>query len=284
MRKSHSVLLSLGILFWFAAGSAHAATLYLPRQFQPSEMPLVGAAFVNPGSAAVSATFRFISSSGAILATSQRTIGARGQVSFTLSQLFPQAAGAGYMSVTVDSDLVTGFWLGGNFVTSTDGGPLVSSVDAWAYPDFTYLLNTSEISLINTGAASAFGILNLTDTNGAIVASVPFQIPSQGLIQRTVASLFPNQAGTFDTVPYWISGESSAADALLIGTTVTPTGGDNIVTNATSLYYSTLTFPQIVDGLVGGTVYRTVLTIVNPRENGKKITITLNTAAGPAVS
>src|SRR5439155_13636584 len=108
--------------------------------------------------------------------------------------------------------------------------------------------------------------------------------PSQGLIQRTVASLFPNQAGTFDTVPYWISGESSAADALLIGTTVTPSAGDNIVTNATSLYYSTLTFPQIVDGLVGGTVYRTLLTIVNPREKGKTLTITLNTAAGPPVS
>src|SRR5437016_2237762 len=102
-------------------------------------MPLVGVPFVNPGSNSVSATFRLISPLGSTITTSSRSIGARGQVSFTLGQLFPGVTSAGYMTATIDSDLVTGFWLGGDFVTSTDGAPLLGGIEPWAYIDFTFL-------------------------------------------------------------------------------------------------------------------------------------------------
>jgi hypothetical protein len=263
-----------------SSSPAGVFTMYLPRQFQASEMSSVAVALVNPSGTSANVTFRLRSSAGSVLTTAQRTIAARTQFSIVLDQLFPGAS-AGWMSVDTDNYDVTGFWMNGNFTTTTDGAPFLRSSDAGPFPAFTFLLSASEISLVNTGSASASGTLDLYDVNGTSVASTPFQLPSLGLMQQTVASLFPGQASSFDNAGYSISVNSSSASAAIVGTTMTAaSGSDNVVTNAVNLVNSTLVFPEVVDGTSGGTTYKTLLTISNPRSVGKNLTITLNPGRG----
>src|SRR5205085_12623242 len=99
--------LFLVLLCWLATTPLNAATLYLPRQFQPSELSTVGIALVNPTTTSASATFRLKSADGATVATAQRAITAKGQVAVTLDQLFP-AASSGYVVIDTDSFDVAG--------------------------------------------------------------------------------------------------------------------------------------------------------------------------------
>jgi hypothetical protein len=273
------------ILFCLLATSRlEGGTLYLPRQFQTSEMSTVGIALVNPTTTAALVTFRLKSSDGITLATTERTIANKGQMSVTLDQLFP-AGGAGYVALDVDNYDVTGFWMTGNFSTSTDGAPLMRVTEAGPFPSFSFVLQKSEITVVNTGSSAANGNLSLRDGSGATVARVPFEIAGQGSFQRSVASLFPSQSASFDTTAYSIGVSSTSTNTELLGTAVAPNGNaDNVITNATNFVNSELIFPHVVDGTIGRAAYRTSLTIHNPRTTGKNLTITLNSISGSRLS
>src|SRR5688572_26062841 len=181
--KSGPVFHLVAVLL-FLTGSAQAATtLYLPRQFDLSEMATIGVAVMNPTTTAASLTFRLRTATGGTAASSPRSIPANGQLSLTLAQLFPDATGAGWMSMDSDVDQVTGFWMGGDFVTSTDGASLLRGSDAIAYPAFTYFSSTTDISFVNLGSTTLTGNLNLINGSGTSVASRPFSVPSSGLYQ-----------------------------------------------------------------------------------------------------
>jgi len=73
----------LAVIFVFALRgecAQAATTLYLPRQFEPSEMSTFGVAFVNPTTTAASATFRLRNAQGESVTTAQRTIPPKGQI------------------------------------------------------------------------------------------------------------------------------------------------------------------------------------------------------------
>jgi hypothetical protein len=260
----------------FTVDRIEGATLYLPRSFDPTEFSQVGLAFMNPWTADATATIQLTSAQGATLATVQRTIGSQQQLSILLNQLFPTATAGGYLIINLDNDLVTGFWMYGDFTTSTDGGPLIAINELGPVVAFTSVLSGSEISIANAGSSKVVGNINLTDTTGRIVSNVPIQINSLALFQSPVASLFPSQAASFDTVPYWIQVSSVDATSSLVGTAVTRTRTDNLVTNAHYYLSSTLTFPQIVDGAVSGGTYRTLIAIANGQPSAKTLTITLH--------
>src|SRR5688572_10161452 len=183
------------VVFLFLTGAAQAATtLYLPRQFEPSEMGTVGVAIMNPKSTPSSLTFRLRTAAGDAAFTNTRSIPSKGQLSLTLGQLFPDATGPGWMSVDSSVDQVSGFWMTGDFVSSTDGAPLLSSSEAIAYPAFAYFSSASEISFVNLGSSAVTGNLNLISASGTGVASRTFSLPPLGLYQNSVASLFPAHA------------------------------------------------------------------------------------------
>src|SRR5262245_59560632 len=94
--------------------SQAAQTFYLPRQFSSSELGFVGIAVVNPVPAAASATFVWRNAQGLVLSTTQRAIPAKGQSSLLLRQLFPDLNSPGWLSMDVDLDQVSAFWLGGD--------------------------------------------------------------------------------------------------------------------------------------------------------------------------
>src|SRR5438132_1011400 len=96
-----------------------------------------------------------------LAAATQRAIPAKGQVSLLLRQIFPNVNGSGWLSLDVDLDQVSGFWLGGDFVNSTDGAPLVNSRSAVPLPAFAYITSKSEISFVNTGSSGVSGFLSL---------------------------------------------------------------------------------------------------------------------------
>jgi hypothetical protein len=264
--------------------SVQAASLYLPRQFDPVEMGTVGIALVNPTLTTASLTFRLRSSTGAVLATSTSSIPPKGQIALSVAQSFPNATAAGWLSVDSDIDQVTGLWMGGDFVTSTDGARLLSTNDGIAYPAFTYLKGTTEISFANLGSSTLSGNLNLVSAAGSTVATVAFQVPALGLFQRPVASLFPSQVASLDTAGFWINVNSSSSAAKVIGTSVTTRpGADNIVANLVSVSYAKFVFPHVVGGQLGGTVYDSLLTLTNYR-TATTVTLTLTLTSGSVLS
>ena len=151
-----------------------------------------------------------------------------------------------------DLDQVSGFWLGGDFVNSTDGAPLMNSRSAVAFPVFAFPTSKSEISLVNAGPTAVSGFLSLYNSSGQNVINVLFDVPAFGLFQQPVASLFPAYANDFDSNGYWIRANPNSSEAKLVGTTLTTTARDNIVTNAAVTPTNQFVFPQIVAGQIGG--------------------------------
>jgi len=74
---------------------------------------------MNPTLTTASLTYRLRSDQGTTLMTANGTIPAKGQSALTLDQIFPGASAAGSFSAEIDVDQVTGFWMYGDFVTST---------------------------------------------------------------------------------------------------------------------------------------------------------------------
>jgi len=261
-----------------------STTLYIPRQFDPSEMGTVGVAFMNPTLTTASLTYRLRSDQGTTLMTANGTIPAKGQSALTLDQIFPGASAAGSFSAEIDVDQVTGFWMYGDFVTSTDGARLLSSNDAISTPAFTNLTSTSEISFVNLGSGTLTGNLVLVNASGASVVSVPFQAPPLGLIQRTVVSMFPSQAAGLNSNGYWIGFNSVATGSKIIGTVVTTNAGlDNVVANAVSASYTQGLFPHVVGGQLGGAIYESLLTLTNYRSTAN-VTLTLRQTSGAVLT
>jgi putative Ig domain-containing protein/glycosyl hydrolase family 32 len=284
MFKKAALGLCFALIVLFDSPIANAAqTYYLPRQFSPGEMSTVGIALVNPIAAAASATFRWRTSQGAVFTTTQRAIPAKGQFSLLLSQLFPGMNAAGWLSVDVDLDQVSGFWLGGDFINSTDGAPLVNSRSAVPAPAFVFLRSKSEISFVNAGPATVNGFLALYNSNGSDVLNVLFDVPAFGVFQQSVASLFPAYANDFDSNAYWIRVDAGS-DARIVGTTLTTTTRDNIVTNAVAAASNQFVFPQVVGGQVGGSRYDTQLSLANLQTSPQTVTLTLNRTSGTALT
>src|SRR5437870_2488973 len=285
MRKKAALVLGFILFCLFDFQIAQAAqTFYLPRQFSSSELGSVGIAVVNPVSAAASATFRWRNAQGSVVATTQRAIPAKGQVSLLLRQLFPGVSSSGWLSMDVDLDQVSGFWLGGDFVNSTDGAPLVNSRSAVALPAFPFITSKSEISFVNAGPNAVSGFLSLHNSSGLNVINVLFDVPAFGLFQQSVASLFPAYANDFDSNGYWIRANPNGSDATFVGTIVTTTSRDNIVTNAVVSPSNQFVFPQIVAGQIGGSTYNTQLSLVNPQTSPQIVTLTLRQTSGSVLT
>src|SRR4051794_17716501 len=123
-------LLLITLIYCFAAEIVAAATLYLPRQFAPSEMATTGIALVNPTLTAAAITFRLRNAQGSLIGSAPGAIPAKGQLAVTMSQLFSGNTSSGWLSVDTDVDPVTGFWMSGDFVNSTDGARLLTISDA----------------------------------------------------------------------------------------------------------------------------------------------------------
>ena len=282
--KASLILLIFAVLF--VAEAAHAATtLYLPRQFEQSERGTIGVALVNPATTAASATFRLRTGTGGTVDTAQRSIPAKGQLALTLNQLFPNAVDAGWLSVDLDVDQVTGFWMGGDFVTSTDGAPLQSFAEGKAFPWFTYFSSASSISFLNLESSTLTGSLLLKDATGTTITSKSFSLGPFALYQTSVAALFPAQAGNFDSAGYSIVVNSSVSTAKVIGASVTPNpGGDNIVVNAALVGYTNFVFPHIVGGALGGAAYSTILTLTNFRSFSQTVALTLTQSSGASLT
>src|SRR5262249_6064416 len=147
---------------------------------------------------AASAVFRLRQADGTTIRTAERSIPAKGQLSVVLGQIFPNSS-AGWFSADIDADHISAFWLGGDFVNSTDAAKLVTSSEAIAYSCFTFFSRKSEISFVNLGTATLTGNLCLVNSSGTAVAGVAFSVPAMGLYQRSVAYLFPPQAAGFDS-------------------------------------------------------------------------------------
>src|SRR5262245_39412100 len=153
------------ILSGMTAVANASTTLYLPRQFEVAEMGTVGLALMNPSLTTANLTYKWRSSQGTVLTSSTGTLPAKGQMAQTLNQIFPNATASGTFSVDIDVEEVTGLWMYGDFVSSTDGARLLSIDDAIASPAYTFLTGSSEISFMNLGTSTLSGSVALVNSS-----------------------------------------------------------------------------------------------------------------------
>src|ERR1700693_379829 len=97
-------LLLITFIFCFAAEIAEAGTLYLPRQFTPSEMAATGVALVNPTLTSAAITFRLRNAQGSVIGSAPGTVPAKGQLAVIMGQFFPGVTSSGWLSVETDVD------------------------------------------------------------------------------------------------------------------------------------------------------------------------------------
>src|SRR5262245_51609018 len=124
-RTPFCAILSIVLILSFCHPVAASTTLTVPRLFNTNDLPTVGVALVNPTVDEAPVTFRWRTAEGNTLSSTERTIAAKHQFSATLRELFPTLTQSGWLSVESDGDHVTGFWLAGDFVTSTDGAAML---------------------------------------------------------------------------------------------------------------------------------------------------------------
>ena len=182
---AHAVLaiLSLPIL------CCGQSTLNFPRVMQPGDFKTSGFAVVNPDSTVATVTFTLYGTDGDSQATTTETIPARGQLARLASELFPEAAAAGWTQATSGSGGLQGFWFGGDLATFADGAEAAPSSTELILPLIT---PQSEIHITNTGSADAILLLNLLGTDGFDLAlPFPQRIAAKGFFRADTAFLFP---------------------------------------------------------------------------------------------
>ena len=239
---------------------------------------------INPSTTAATVTLKLRNVTGEVALTATQSIPAKGQIAFTLNQVFTATA-SGWFSADIDVDQVTGLWMAGDFVNSTDGAPLLNPGDAIAFPWFTYFTSASEVSFANVGSTTLTGSLVLKNASGQSIASKTFSVAPFAIYQSPVSTLFPTQAASLDTDAHSIIVNSSSSAAKVIGTTLTPNaGGDNIATNLANVSYKDFVFPHIVGGALGGASYTTMLTLTNFQSTSTTVSLTLTQTSGASIT
>ncbi len=220
------------------------STLSFPRLFSISDLAATGFAIVNPGNVQATATFILRAETGSTIGTTTQTIEAGGQFARLGSELFPSATVAGWVQLTSDTSGLQGFWIGGDFVTFTDGAEAAPSASSLMFP---LVAPNTEINVANTAATTATVTISLRQADGAQMASSLQTIAGMGVFQASVASLFPGVDVSQATHILMTGGASIAATAIVSEFLVSPSWGvvNGVDASATT---TELNFPHVING------------------------------------
>ncbi len=248
-----------------------AASRYFPRVFFGSGRS-TGLAVVNLSASEASLTFRAYSNAGAVLASAQRSLPARRQLSLVFPELFPSLSGMdGWVIMDSSVPGVEGFFLlFDDAVTWMDGAVAASqSLSRFVVP----LGESAELSLVNPTASAASYSLECIGDNGATLGSAQGTIPAFG--GKTVASSDLRPAGSTGG---YVRGSSSGAVVLEI------MGKANWLSTGRTPWLAALSpsdlngaFPslQYAPQFAAGGGYTTVLDLINLEAAPQTLTLTL---------
>jgi len=261
----------------FIAPASGQSTLIFPQALPPSSFATTGFAIVNPGSSAASITFTLNGANGQQLSSAQ-TIPPGGQIAKLASELFPTALSAGWVQATSTASGLQGMWVGGDFATYTDGGEAAPVATDLIFPLIT---PTSTVSIANPGDNSINALFRLYGGDGLELGIPAFALlPSKGFYTVLVSKLFPTANLSLAThvrvTGGPVSGTMVARDFLAAPSSCAV----NAVSAASTA--TELLFPHAIDGLLGSSVYTSVLGITNLASFDQVVTITFTLKSGVA--
>lgn len=169
------------------------STLNFPRVYTAQDLGSTGFAFVNPGPTAASMTFTLYSLTGATVSTSTpQTIPAGGQIAKLGTELFSNVGSGGWIKGTSTTTGITGFWLGGDFGTYTDGAEAAPPGQEFVFPLATA---TTELSVANLASSANTITIRVYDATGTALplasTTVTSALPTNGAYKSTLAAAFP---------------------------------------------------------------------------------------------
>jgi hypothetical protein len=174
-------------------------------------------------------------------------------------------------------------WVGGDFSTYTDGAeaaPVVTTQDLI----FPLITPTSTVSVANPGNNPGTALFRLYGADGLELALPSLQvIPAKGFYSGLVSTLFPTADLSLAT-HVRVSGGSVSGTMVARDFLAAPSScAVNAVSAASTA--TELLFPHAIDGLLGSSVYTSILGITNLASFDQDVTITFtpNTAVAPLV-
>jgi hypothetical protein len=253
------------------------SSLSFARLIDASEMQNVGFAIINPSKKAAEATFTLYGTVGQVIGTSTATVPAGGQLTKQAAQLFPQASAGGWVQATSDVAELRGFWMTADAVAV---GDIVETQTANSELILPVILSTSEITVINTGLRNTTIRIRLYNANGRRAAdSVVRVLPPKGAFRAPAASLFTPRDWSSVTHAKISSGTPATASAQ---TSDARFASSRLFVNAVRAQTgpSTLVFPHVLHGQIGGSRYTTGLGITNLSSSSQTMTLTFYPADG----
>lgn len=264
----------------FALDVTAQSTLNFPRAFTPSDLGSTGFAVVNPGSSSASATFTLRGTDGSTLATDTQTVAAGGQLAKLGSELFPGAAGSGWIQLTSDSTGLQGFWLGGDFTTFTDGAEAAPSAIDLVFP---LVASDTEMNIANTAGTPVTVTISLRQADGTELGSATEPIAGMGVFQSAASALFSGVDLTQATHVRMTGVTSISATAIVNGFLVSPSWGavNGVDASGTAIE---LNFAHVISGSGGGGNWLTQIGVTNLTSTSNNVTITFNPLTGASTS
>jgi len=260
-----TILLALISLFLFPLYTQAQSTLNFPHVLAPADFATVGFAVVNPGASDATATFTLFAVDGSVLGTATQTVRARGQIAKLATDLFAPKA-SGWVQLTSATTGLQGFSFAGDFLTFADGAEPAPSASELVLPIVT---PSSEIHVANTGSADVTVVIELLGLDGLDV-DLPFPqlIKANGFFKANTAAIFPKADLTQAThmrVKCGCGANPTVAFAavLLARDFIAAPSWSFLNARPASTTSQTLFFPHLVDGPLGNTNWKSILSVTN---------------------
>jgi hypothetical protein len=246
------------------------STLTFPRIMDPVDFAVTGYAVVGFTTAAASATFTLYDAKGNAARSSVQPVPPGGQIAKVGSDLFPGATVSGWVQVTSSTSNLRGFWLGGDWVNTTDGAEAASPASQLLLPLIT---TQSEIEIVNPTKSGQAILIRLYGAEGREITEPFIQfLPASGFYRVRAASTFPAGDLAVTTHARLTCAVMCTASVRVSNYT---TGPSLAVVNGVSVNSTVreLVFPHVIQGQLNSLVYSTIISVTNLSAVAQTITL-----------
>jgi hypothetical protein len=261
------------------AANAHAE-IFFPKVFSPTELRTSGFVLLNPDPLTASVWVYFVSTDGSILASSTLSIPAGGQAAHLGNDLFPETAANGWVYVLTDTEGMQAFWLTYNTdLTFLDGSEADGYDTIGSDQVIPVVAGQTQLNVINPNFLRVPVTIHLYGANGELAPSVSRTLPPAGAFQDQVSELFPSADMTVARyLRIQTTSVAIASCAMIRGYLI---DRDEAVINGVNVgSRKELTFPHVINGLLGRANYTTILGITNVSAASQTVTMSFNADSG----
>ncbi len=281
MRIAWAVLCLLLAIPLSASGHAE---IFFPKLFSTTELPNTGFVFLNPDPAIATVNFYLISADGTAVSSGVLTVPPGGQASRLGSELFPNAATAGWVYIINDTEGMQAFWLNYDAgLTFLDGSDAAQYETIGSDQIIALVAGEAELNVINPNFSKVSLSIRLFGSDGELAPAFAADLPIAGAFQARVSSMFPSvDISRARYIRIRTSGLPIASTILIHNFLV---AADTVAMNGQNVGSQTvLTFAHAVNGRLGGTNYTTIVGVTNPGTVPQTITIAFNRDHGSSIT